>query len=127
MKTNETNIDELIKQALTEEESEMLERLGEQSVLEQMMSTFQGKMKWIAIYSIIIILVLFGLSVYCLFEFLNANNTRDMVMWGAGMGMGMMAVGMLKIWHWMQMDKNAILREIKRLQLQLATLNKNNV
>lgn len=127
MKTNETNIDELIKQALTEEESEMLERLGEQSVLEQMMSTFQGKMKWIAIYSIIIMLVLFGLSVYCLFEFLNANNTRDMVMWGAGMGMGMMAVGMLKIWHWMQMDKNAILREIKRLQLQLATLNKNNV
>ncbi len=127
MKTNETNIDELIKQALTEEESEMLERLGEQSVLEQMMSTFQGKMKWIAIYSIIIMLVLFGLSVYCLFEFLNANNTRDMVMWGAGMGMGMMAVGMLKVWHWMQMDKNAILREIKRLELHLATLNKNNV
>lgn len=126
MKTNETNIDELIKQALTEEESEMLERLGEQSVLEQLMSTFQGKMKWIAIYSIIIMLVLFGLSVYCLFEFLNANNTRDMVMWGAGMGMGMMAVGMLKIWHWMQMDKNAILREIKRLELQLATLHKNN-
>jgi len=125
MKTNEENIDDLIKQALNEEESEILQRLGEQSIIEQMMSTFQGKMKWIALYSLFIMLVLFGLSVYCLIEFLNANSTRDMVLWGAGMGMGMMAVGMLKVWHWMQMDKNVILREIKRLELQIATMYKN--
>jgi hypothetical protein len=29
---------------------------------------------------------------------------------------------MLKIWHYMQMDKNAILREVKRLELQVAIL-----
>ena len=125
MKEKSENIDDLIKQALSEEESDILERLDEQSIFEQMMSTFQGKMKWIAIYSVFIMLVIFGLSVYCLIEFLKAEEIRQMLLWGAGMGMGMMAVSMLKTWHWMQMDKNTLMREIKRLELHIAALHKN--
>jgi hypothetical protein len=34
----------------------------------------------------------------------------------------MIAMGMLKLFVWMQMDKNDILRELKRLELQIATL-----
>jgi hypothetical protein len=30
---------------------------------------------------------------------------------------------MLKIFGWMQMDKNAILREMKRLELQVSSLS----
>ena len=125
MKEERENIDELIKQALSEEESEILERLDEQSIFEQVMSNFQGKMKWVAMYSAFMMLVLFGLSVYCFIEFLQAEEIRQMLLWGAGMGMGMMAVGMLKTWHWMQMDKNTLLREIKRLELHIAALHKN--
>lgn len=33
-----------------------------------------------------------------------------------------MAVGVLKIWFWMQMDKVSLLREIKRMELQIARL-----
>jgi hypothetical protein len=33
-----------------------------------------------------------------------------------------MAVSMMKMFAWMQMDKNAILREIKRLELQVSSL-----
>jgi len=29
---------------------------------------------------------------------------------------------MLKLWFWMQMDKNTVIREVKRLELQVATL-----
>ncbi len=125
MKQERENIDELIKQALSEEESEILERLKEQTVFEQLMANFQGKMKWIAMYSAFMMLVIFALSVYCFIEFLQAEEVKQMLLWGAGMGMGMMAVGLLKTWHWMQMDKNAVLREIKRLELHIAALYKN--
>ncbi len=125
MKEQQENIDELIKKALSEEESEILERLGEQSILDQVMATFQGRMKWIAIYSAVMIFIIFALSVYSFIQFLNAEEIRDMLLWGAGMGMGMMAVGLLKTWHWMQMDKNSIMREIKRLELHIAALHKN--
>ena len=118
------DIDRLIKEALSEEDSEILDRLQEQSLFEPLMSNFQGKMKWIAMYSFFMILVIFALSIYCLVEFLKAEEIREMLLWGAGMTVGIVMVGMLKMWHWMQMDKNALLREIKRLELQVGLLVK---
>jgi hypothetical protein len=126
MKEERENIDDLIKQALSEEESEILERLGEeQSIFEQLLTNFQGKMKWMSMYIAFMILVFFIISIYCLIEFLNAEDIRLMMMWGAGMGASLLIVGMLKMWQWMQMDKNTILRELKRLEIHIAALHKN--
>ena len=128
MKNEQENIDDLIKQALSEEESEVLERLSEeQSIFEQLLSNFQGKMKWMSMYIAFMILVFFLLSIYCLIEFLNADDIRLMILWGAGMGASFLTVGMLKMWQWMQMDKNTLLREIKRLELHIAALHKNKI
>ena len=128
MKNERENIDDLIKQALSEEESEVLERLSEeQSIFEQLLSNFQGKMKWMSMYIAFMILVFFLLSIYCLIEFLNADDIRLMILWGAGMGASFLTVGMLKMWQWMQMDKNTLLREIKRLELHIAALHKNKI
>jgi len=127
MKEEKDNIDELIKQALSEEESEILERLGEeQSIFEQLLTNFQGKMKWMSMYIAFMILVFFILSIYCLIEFLNAEDIRLMILWGAALGGSFFTVGLLKMWHWMQMDKNALMREIKRLEIHIAALHKNN-
>jgi hypothetical protein len=126
MKEEKDNIDELIKQALSEEESEILERLGEeQSIFEQLLTNFQGKMKWMSMYIAFMILVFFILSIYCLVQFLNAEDIRMMMLWGAGMGASFLTVGMLKMWQWMQMDKNTLMREIKRLEIHIAALHKN--
>ena len=126
MKEERENIDELIKQALSEEESEILERLGEeQSIFEQLLTNFQGKMKWMSMYIAVMILVFFVISIYCLIEFLNAEDLRLMLLWGAALGGSFFTVGFLKMWHWMQMDKNSLLREIKRLELHIAALHKN--
>ena len=34
------------------------------------------------------------------------------------------AVAMLKLWYFMEMNKNAVTREVKRLELQIARLAK---
>ena len=125
MKEEQENIDDLIKQALSEEESEILERLDEQSIFEQVMSTYQGKMKWLGIYVTFLILVFTVFLIYCLVEFLRTEDIRQMLLWGAGMGGSFLMVMMLKIWKFMQMDKNTILRELKRLELHIAALHKN--
>jgi len=120
MKEEHENIDDLIKKALTEEESEILVRLGkEQSIFEQLLSNFKGKMKWMSMYIALMILVFFIISIYCLIKFLNAEDIRLMLLWGAGMGASFLTIGMLKMWQWMQMDKNTLLREIKRLELHI--------
>lgn len=121
---NQENIDELLKQALTEEDNEVLKRIEEQGIFEQLATNFQGKLKWVAMFSAFIMFFLTGFAFYSFFQFYNATDIREMMLWGAGMGISMMAVGQLKTWHWMQMDKNSLLREIKRLEYQVSLLNK---
>jgi len=122
MKNSKEEIDEIIKSALTKEEASFYDELEEQSLLEMVLSTYQGKMKWPLIFSAFFIFLIFGLAVYCLVQFLNAETTRDMMTWGAGMFGGMMAVGFMKLFHWMEMNKNTILREVKRVEFQIGVL-----
>jgi len=122
---NKENIDDLLKGALSEEDAEILERLGdEQSIFEQLKDSYSGKMKWISIYVTFLIFVFSALFFYCLIVFLNTEDIRDMLLWGAGLGGSFLMIAMLKIWKFMQMDKNSLLREIKRLELQISLLAK---
>lgn len=121
MKTKEEEIDKIIQQALSKEEAEFYDQLGEQSLIEMMLGVFKGKNKVIYIITIIMSFVLFGVFVYCAIQFYEAETTREMLIYG-GIGMWcMIGVMGIKIWHWMQMNTNRILREMKRLELQIAS------
>ncbi|WP_350291415.1 DUF6768 family protein [uncultured Croceitalea sp.] len=127
MKNDIEKIDKLIKEALTKEEAKFYDELGEQNVFEKFGGVFKGKMGWLAIIMNVVVLVLFGLLVYCLIQFLNVETTNELIKWGAGMFTCMLMMSMLKLYFWMQMDKNDVLRELKRLELQISALaNKNN-
>ena len=122
-KNNTEEIDDLILKALNEEEAEFYHQLDEQSFTEMFFGLYKGKMKWLSILSTVYIFIFFGLSIYCLVQFLSVDDTQLMIKWGAGMFYCIMAVTVLKLFQWMQMDKNSILREIKRLELQITSLN----
>jgi len=47
---------------------------------------------------------------------------RETVIWTAGALWAAIAVAMLKMYFWMEMNKNVVLREVKRLELQIARL-----
>jgi hypothetical protein len=44
------------------------------------------------------------------------------MLWSAGALWAALAVAMLKMYFWMEMNKNVMLREMKRLELQVARL-----
>lgn len=119
----EANIDEVIKQALSDEESEFLERLGEQTLMEEGLGLLKGRRGWISIWIGFVILVVFIGSIYSLVQFFDANEVKELMIWGGGFFLGIFMVTALKIWAWMQMDRNAIIREIKRLEVQLTALH----
>lgn len=119
---NKEQIDELILKALNEEEAAFYQDLDEPSIPEMVGGLFQGKMKWIIMLTVPVMLILGGLTVYCLIEFLNTQSTGLMIKWGAGLFFCLMAISMLKIFYWMEINKNATMREMKRLELQVAVL-----
>ena len=123
MKTNMEDIDQLIKETLTNEESKFYDSLEEQNVLGMIGGLFAGKNKWIMVLMNIMTLIFFGLFVYCAVSFFDTTETNELIKRGLGSLVFLIGVSMLKIFAWMQMDKNAILREMKRLELQVSSLS----
>ena len=121
MKSNE-DIDRLIRETLTEEEAKFYDELDEQNVLQMLGGVYRGKNSWLMVLTNIVQLVFFALFIYCAIQFFKVEETNDLIKWGIGGIVTLFAQSMLKLFTWMQMDKNAILREIKRLELQVSSL-----
>jgi hypothetical protein len=123
MKTNKEEIDQIIKETLTQEEAKFYDELGEQNILQKVGSIFQGKLKWLFVIMNIAMLFIFGILIYCTIQFFDVvESTTELIRWGFGIIICMSAISMLKLFAWMQMDKNDILRELKRLELQVAAM-----
>ncbi|MEO1010001.1 MAG: DUF6768 family protein, partial [Bacteroidota bacterium] len=122
MKKEMERIDELIKETLNSEEAQFYDNLEEQGILAKMGEIYKGKLGWLAIIMNIMHLFLFGVFVYCLVQFLETEDISALVKWASAGFLCMIFMGMLKLYMWMQMDKNDTLREIKRLELLISGL-----
>ncbi len=120
------NIDDIIKQSLSEEEAKFYDNLDDSSVFENFHGLFKGKNRWLTYYLLFIILILAAFTVYASIKFFNVETTAEMLKWGAGMFASFIAIGFIKIYYWMEMNKNIMLREMKRIELQLSLLSKKN-
>ncbi len=121
MKDQNKEFDEMIKKALSKEEATYYENLHEQSLPEMLAGLYSGKLRWLNILYLVVTLVFTVIMFYSIYQFTNTDDIREMMRWGSAMfGSGIMAA-MIKLWNWNQLDKNALLREIKRLELLLAS------
>ncbi len=126
MKDNIEEIDKLIKETLTQEEAKFYDDLDEQSIFEMVFGLFKGKNKWIMVLMNFVTLVFFSLFIYCTIQFFNTDVTKEVIKWATGALIFLLGVSMLKVFAWMQMDKNALLREMKRLEFLITTTHQNN-
>lgn len=117
-----SELDKKIRAALAADEAEVLSQFDEQSFGEQVVETFRGKNSWLVVVSFVATTgwVLFGL--FAAIRFFQADDLQHMMAWGGAFGLSILASAMLKIWYWMELNKNAILREVKRVELQMARL-----
>lgn len=124
MDKSEKEVDKLIHEAFSLEESEYFDRLGEQNIPQMMTGLFKGKLAWMNVLVVIITLVVFSLTVYAFIEMLATEVTNDKLEWMTYSILGFVALSLLKTWGWNQIDKNALLREIKRLEFQISIMKK---
>jgi hypothetical protein len=117
------DIDSLIKETLTEEEAKFYDELDEQGLIGSIKSIFSGKLGWLAVIMNIINLGVFGFLIYSFIQFFNVTETNELIKWGLAIGISISFMSMIKLYGWMQMEKRAILREMKRLELQVSSLS----
>jgi len=117
------DLDQKIEAALSAEDRAILAKFGEQGVFGQWFGVYDGAVRGIAVFATIITFALFLAAVYCGRKFLGADEAIDAARWGVGAILLMVMVGFLKLWFWLRMESNRVLREIKRLELQIARAN----
>jgi hypothetical protein len=115
--------DERIRESLSSEDRELLVQMdADDTLYHNVIATFQGRMRWMNILSSILGFALFGVALVCAWRFTLEAEPRGMLMWGAGAALAISGVTMIKVWFWMEIQKNSIVREIKRVELQVAKL-----
>ena len=117
------DIDDQIKKALRAEDARVYEEFEvEPSVFDTLMETMRGRHRWLNILGAFWTLVFLVLAVLSAVQFFGAAETRDLILWASCCVICFSAVSMFKIWYFMEMQKVALTREIKRLELQIARL-----
>ena len=118
-----SNIDAKIKRALEATDTDLADEFdGDQSMTEMVFDVFRGTQKWLTFLAIFWGFVFMAGSVFGIIQLFKAQETREHILWGLGVVFCFSAVSMMKVWFWMQMNRNSILREIKRVELRVARL-----
>lgn len=116
------DFDAKIRQALAEDEADLGVGGGEQGIFEMMIGMYRGRLLWLNILVSVFQLLFMGLAVWSALRFFEATEIKDLLfcstlfLWSVGV------TGMFKIWFWMVMNRNSLLREVKRLELEVAQL-----
>lgn len=124
MNKSDKEIDELIQQALSKEEAAYFDQMGEQNIPEQLFGLLKGKNSWMNWVVIVMHMIVLGVAIWTFTHMLETDVTSDKLEWMFYTIACFLVMVMLKLWGWNQMDKNATMREIKRLEYQISLLRR---
>jgi hypothetical protein len=117
------DLDQAIRESLSAEDTKLFDRLGaDQALHRQVLSTFEGQLRWFNAAGWIAGFVMFGVASVAAWRFVQAQEVGEMLRWGAASGLAFAGLGLIKVWFWLELQKNAIVREVKRLEVQVASL-----
>lgn len=118
-----SDLDDKILRALDDEDRDLLNEFGQEAGLFEIISdSFRGRFRHWVILVWSFSLLMTGAWIYCAVRFFSATTTDEKLMWVAGFLVSCLMVVTLKMWYWMEMNRTLIVKDIKRVELQLALL-----
>ncbi|MBL4864737.1 MAG: hypothetical protein JKY63_07645 [Rhodobiaceae bacterium] len=121
--TDMNDLDEKIRKALSRDDAAMIGHPNDGLRLDhQVIAVFKGGNLFMNAIAMIFTFVFFGLAIYCVVRFFHTDITKELLTWGFGFSTCALAVSMLKMWFWMEMQRIAVTREVKRVELLTARL-----
>ena len=119
----EGKLDDAIRDALSKEDAAFLASLAQEpGAIRQMVGVFQGPLSRFYILFFIAAIAVGIFGVYAGWRFAISTDMRPLFHWGALTGFCLVVLAVVRVLFFMQLNTNRVLRELKRLELQVSTL-----
>lgn len=112
------DIDQKIQAALRRENTESA-LAGEPNIAEEVLNVFRSQNRWLSITMVIVNLIVFAGVIWAVLRFLRAGAIAEQIQWGALGFVLLLLMSFIKLWFWLEMHTNRVLREVKRVELLL--------
>ncbi|MBL4699168.1 MAG: hypothetical protein JKX70_10080 [Phycisphaerales bacterium] len=117
------NLDDQIRKALSRDDAAMIGNPNDGLRLDQqVIGVFKNGNKIATMGVMFFSFVFLGLAIYCAVRFFDTDVTKELIAWSIGFLTCSITISMLKIWFWMEMQRIAVTREVKRVELLTARL-----
>lgn len=117
-------LDDQLRAALRDEDAELLARLDtDPGIFDTVLSGFRGRNAWWVYVTSVVQVAFVVVAVWTGIYFFEAESVDDRVKWGLLMVMAACMTGILKTMVWSHIERAMLRREIKRVELQVATLS----
>jgi protein-S-isoprenylcysteine O-methyltransferase Ste14 len=94
---------------------------SEPNLAEEVISTFRGRRRWISAGAVVMNLVFLVGAAWATVRFLGAESSVAQLRWCALAFVFVLVVMYIKLWFWLEMHTNRMLRELKRIELLMVT------
>ena len=118
------DLDQMIDEALDAEERELLRTLDEPGFFRQAFGVFSGPTGWMSMVMMFWQAVMFIAGVWAAWHFFEATDPVTQLRWGLPAAILLIFAAMLKMALIPRMESNRLLREMKRIELQIAHKSK---
>ena len=116
-----SDLDRMILEALDDEEREVLRAIGDEpGFFAQAFGVFGGRTGWVNVILILVQGIAFVAGVWAAWNFFLAGDPVTQLRWGLPAAVLLIMATMLKMALLPRMETNHIIRELKRLELQIA-------
>ncbi|WP_300527837.1 DUF6768 family protein [Maricaulis sp.] len=120
MSNADKDLDELISEALDDEDRKLLGRYAEPpGFFAQVFSIFSGSLGWVMAIVMIMVPIFFGLFVWTGWNFFQQADVIMALRWGLGSLASLQIILFLRGILLQQVMTNQVLREVKRMELQM--------
>ena len=118
---HESKLDRMIADALTGQDRELLKETQELGYFALGLSQFRGRLGWVTWVIMVLQGVMFLAAVWCGIRFFGAVEVLGALKWGLSCAVLVLTALQLKLSLAPQMQADRVIREVKRLELLIAS------
>ncbi len=113
-------LDQMIAEALAEEDRDIVARTAEQGFFTQFFGQLSGRNAWVGWLTTAAIFAYAALMFWAGWKFFTVSEELAALRWGLVTLFSGVVIGMLKLYLFQEMQTNRVIRELKRVELLLA-------